>query len=238
MELNISELDNLGENMYDQIPENRPVKVIKKEKVRFNSNIISDPVSNIQPNINTKSVLKKMTRPHVPAQKPKVSYDDILSKMGMFVADGQLHLLDNQPLNVQQQIKQQHAYQSQNQSAMQNQSFNKPYQAQAYQQPHSQAYQSQPQNQPQQSQPQQSQAYQQNSYIYNKYFNNEVNDQPDVRVPRNLQEYKNMLMHDILQKHRIRQIKSTKLVMPNSNINFAPAYSSMNMNKLFKFSNR
>jgi hypothetical protein len=227
MELNISELDNLGENMYDQIPENRPVKVIKKEKVRFNSNINADPVSPNQPNINTKSVLKKMTRPHVPAQKPKVSYDDILSKMGMFVADGQLHLLDNQPLKVQQQIKQQHAYQSQNQSAMQNQSFNKPYQPQAYQ----------PQQQPQ-NQPQQSQAYQQNSYIYNKYFNNEVNDQPDVRVPRNLQEYKNMLMHDILQKHRIRQIKSTKLVMPNSNINFAPAYSSMNMNKLFKFSNR
>jgi hypothetical protein len=228
MELNITEFGNDGENMYDQIPENRPVKVIKKEKVRFNSNIIADPVSNIQPNINTKSVLKKMTRPHVPEQKPKVSYDDILSKMGMFVADGQLHLLDNQPLNVQQQIKQQHAYQSQNQK--------QPYQQQQQQQP----YQQQQQQQPYQQQKQQ-QAYQQpqqNSYIYNKYFNNEVNDQPDVRVPRNLQEYKNMLMHDILQKHRIKQIKSTKLVMPNSNINFAPSYSSMNMNKLFKFSNR
>jgi hypothetical protein len=216
MELNISEFGNDVENMYDQIPENRPVKVIKKEKVRFNSNIIADPVITNQANINTKSVLKKMTRPHVPEQKPKVSYDDILSKMGMFVADGQLHLLDNQPLNVQQQIKQQ----------LQNQK--QPYQQQQQQQP---PYQPQKQQQPYQ-QPQQ------NSYIYNKYFNNEVNDQPDVRVPRNLQEYKNMLMHDILQKHRIKQIKSTKLIMPNSNINFAPAYSSMNMNKLFKFSNR
>jgi hypothetical protein len=232
MELNITEFGNDGENMYDQIPENRPVKVIKKEKVRFNSNIIADPVSNIQPNINTKSVLKKMTRPHVPEQKPKVSYDDILSKMGMFVADGQLHLLDNQPLNVQQQIKQQ----------LQNQK--QPYQQQQQQQPYQQQQQQQPyqqqKQQPYQQQKQQ-QAYQQpqqNSYIYNKYFNNEVNDQPDVRVPRNLQEYKNMLMHDILQKHRIKQIKSTKLVMPNSNINFAPSYSSMNMNKLFKFSNR
>ena len=213
MEINISEFGNDGENMYEQIPENRPVKVIKKDKVRFNSNINADPVTSNQPNINTKSVLKKMTRPHVPAQKPKVSYDDILSKMGMFVADGQLHLLDNQPLNVQQQIRQEQAYKKQNQS-----------QTQAYRQPQ-QAYQTQQQPQ-------------QNSYIYNKYFNNEVNDQPDVRVPRNLQEYKNMLIHDILQKHRIKQVKSTKLVMPNSNINFAPAYSSMNMNKLFKFSNR
>lgn len=223
MELNISELDSYNENnnMYDQIPENTPVKIIKKDKVRFNSNIIVEPNVTAQPtltNINTKSVLKKMTRPHVPEPKPKVSYDDILSKMGMFVADGQLHLLDNQPPQLQQQIKQQ--IHQQNQTPRQTPA----YQQQSYQQNQTQqAYQQQPQ---------------QNSYIYNKYFNNEVNDQPDVRVPRNLQEYKNMLIHDILQKHRIKQVKSTKLVMPNSNINFAPAYSSMNMNKLFKFSNR
>ena len=36
MELNISEV---SDNMYDQIPENVPIKIIKKDKVRFNSNI-------------------------------------------------------------------------------------------------------------------------------------------------------------------------------------------------------
>ena len=77
----------------------------------------------------------------------------------------------------------------------------------------------------------------QNSYIHNKYFSNENHAEPQVRVPRTLQEYRNMLVHDIIQKQKIKQMKSTKLVMPTSNINFAP-YSTQNMNKLFKFSNR
>ena len=85
MELNISELND---NMYDQIPENKPIKSIKKDnKVRFNSNINEPTATNTH--VPNKSVLKKMVRPHVPEKKPQVSYDDILSKMGMFVADGQ-----------------------------------------------------------------------------------------------------------------------------------------------------
>jgi len=181
MELNISELDD---NMYNQIPENRPIKVAKNVNTREN--------------VPTKSAIKKVVRPRVPDQKPKISYDEILSKMGMFVADGQLHLLDEQSPQIKQQFKQQ-------QQPIQN--IN-------------------PISTPQ------------NSYIYNKYFSNE-NQNADIgpRVPRSLQEYRNMLVQDILQKQRIRQIKSTKLVMPNSNIHFAP-YSSHNMNKLFSFSNR
>jgi hypothetical protein len=191
MELNISELND---NMYDQIPENKPIKIIKKDnKVRFNSNI-NETVT------NTKSVLKKMVRPHVPEKKPQVSYDDILSKMGMFVADGQLHLLDNQPLKVQEQIKQQ---------INQSQGEEPPGLGNA-----------------------------QNSYIYNKYFSNEMqNVDNGPRVPKTLLEYRNMLIQDIIQKQKAKQIKSTKLIMPTSNINFAP-YSSGNMNKLFNFSNR
>jgi hypothetical protein len=181
MELNISELDD---NMYDQIPENKPIKVVK----------------NTNKNVPTKSAIKKVVRPHVPEQKPKISYDDILSKMGMFVADGQLHLLEEQPQQVQQQMKQQHQQQQQ-------------------------------QNITPISTPQ-------NSYIYNKYFSNETqNANIGPRVPQSFQEYKNMLVQDIIQKQKIKQIKSTKLIMPNSNIHFAP-YSSHNMNKLFSFSNR
>jgi hypothetical protein len=192
MELNISELDD---NMYDQIPENRPIKVVKKTNTNVNG--------------PTKSAIKKIVRPHVPEQKPKISYDDILSKMGMFVADGQLHLLDEHPKQVQQQImKQQQQQPKQQQPKQQQQQYTSPI--------------STPQN----------------SYIYNKYFSNETqNTNMGPRVPRSLQEYRHMLVQDIVQKQRVRQIKSTKLVMPNSNIHFAP-YSSHNMNKLFSFSNR
>jgi hypothetical protein len=184
MELNISELDD---NMYDQIPENTPIKVVKKTNTT----------------VPTKSAIKKVVRPQVPEQKPKISYDEILSKMGMFVADGQLHLLDEHPKQVQQQIMKEIPKQQQQQQQHIN-----------------------PISTPQ------------NSYIYNKYFSNEnQNAHTGPRVPRSLQEYRNMLVQDIVQKQRIRQIKSTKLVMPNSNIHFAP-YSSHNMNKLFSFSNR
>ena len=192
MEFNISELDDLNDNMYDQIPEN-------SKKVHF---------LQTAPPTQTKSAIKKVTRPHVPEQKPKLSYDDILSKMGMFVAEGQLHLLDNQPLEVQQQIKQQ-----------------------IKKTKHINQVTEQYVEQPQQNQ-------NQNSYIYNKYFSNEMqNTDTGPRVPRSLQEYRNMLLQDLIQKQRVRQMKSTKLIMPTSNINFAP-YSTQNMNKLFSFSNR
>jgi hypothetical protein len=148
--------------------------------------------------IPIKVVNKKVVR----FNKPKISYDDILSKMGMFVSDGQLHLTNEEPRQQQQQPRQQQPRQQQQQ-----QNIN-------------------PISTPQ------------NSYIYNKYFSNEMkNTNAGPRVPKTLQEYRNMLVQDIIQRRRIRQIKSTKLIMPNSNINFAP-YSSQNMNKLFSFSNK
>ena len=195
MELTVSELDD---NMYDQIPENIPVKITKKDNRVHFAEKPSPPTS------VTKSVVKKVTRPQVVEQKPKMSYDDILSKMGMFVAEGQLHLLDNQPIKVQEQLQQQYSQQKYVEPQQQQQQYFEPIQ---------------------------------NSYIHNKYFSNENQAEPQVRVPKTLQEYRNMLVHDILQRQKIKQMKSTKLVMPTSNINFAP-YSSQNMNKLFSFSNR
>lgn len=232
MELSINELDqdlNTNNpffkdnvNMYEQIPENFPVKVTKKvNKVTFNNNnTINDRNNNdntiLRPmNQSIPKPYAKMVRPQVPAPKSQISYDDILNKLGMFVADGKLHLLENQSEQVKQQIKQQHGNNKQS-----NHQYQKPSQ------------QSQPYQQSQQSQP-----YQQNSYIYNKYFSNETNDTPQVRVPKNVTEYKNMLISDLLQKQKIKQIKSTKLIMPNSNINYAPN-TSRNLNQLFTFSNR
>lgn len=73
------------------------------------------------------------------------------------------------------------------------------------------------------------------SYIYNKYFKdyNDANiqqQQPQIRVPKTIEEYKKMLLEDkikqIVEKKRISQIKSTKLLFTNSiNIN-------VNKNKL------
>ena len=133
----------------------------------------------------------KILRPKVTAEEPKVSYDDILLKMGMFVADGKLHLGSNQNNN-QNQI--------------------------------------------------QEEKVPDNSYIYNKYFNNDLSKaEPTVRVPKTLEEYRDMLIHDIRQKQRIKQIKSTKLFLPTQNIHFAPnnnANANMNLNRLFNFSNK
>jgi hypothetical protein len=142
----------------------------------------------------------------MPEQKPKISYEDILSKMGMLVSDGKLHLVDRNTLTPQQQ----QLLNSQSQQ----------YQSQQYQ----------PQSMDNTNIPK-------NSYIYNKYFKDEVKPQNNVRKARSLHEYKMMLVDDYLEKQRIKQIKSTKLVMPTSNINMA-AGNSGNLNKLFGFSKR
>jgi hypothetical protein len=76
----------------------------------------------------------------------------------------------------------------------------------------------------------------QNNYIYNKYFKDQTVGATTDNRPRNAEEYKNMLIRDILQHHKIKQMKSTKLIMPTSNINVAR--SSANLNKLFDFSKR
>lgn len=71
------------------------------------------------------------------------------------------------------------------------------------------------------------------SYIYNKYFSHEQrHDGHNVRKPRNITEYKNMLIHDIMQRRRLKQVKSTKIILPTSNV-YYPSYSG-DMNKLFK----
>jgi hypothetical protein len=99
------------------------------------------------------------------------------------------------------------------------------------------------QNQMQQNQMQQNQVQYdinqnipQNSYIYNKYFRDQTPSQDNIRQPLTILDYQNMIIHDALQKQRIKQIKSTKLLMPTSNINLAAG--SSNLNKLFTFPKR
>jgi len=185
-ELDISELDNLffeEEVEVEDIPENIiPKPIIKNTK-------------------NTNKVQFVIQKPEI---KPPISYDDILNKMGMFVAEGKLHLMDNLNKGQQQQVlqKNQNQNQNQNQNWVEDVPLTK-----------------------------------QNTYIHNKYFNNEVKETATVRVPKNVYEYRNMLIQDIIQRQKIKQLKSTKLFLPDTNIHFA-SNSNANMNKLFNFSLR
>lgn len=213
MELNITEVDDIdnfnelnkvhldSQFEYEKIPENTvpvPIKVIKKS-VHFTDNTVfpQKPTHQTIPKVNA-----KITRPQMPPQKPKISYEDILSKLGMLVSNGKLHLIDRNTLTPQQQqILNSQGQQSKYQQSMDD--TNIP----------------------------------QNSYIYNKYFKDDVKPQNNLRRPRSLHEYKMMLVDDYIQRHRIQQMKSTKLVMPTSNINIAGGHSG-NLNKLFDFSKR
>ena len=79
-----------------------------------------------------------------------------------------------------------------------------------------------------------------NSYIYNKLFKNEINNDntPTILVPKNLLEYRNMLLKNIIQQEKNKRSKSRNLIIQthdNINININKHTSS---NKLFNFSNR
>lgn len=198
MELNITELDhydnfdntfvfNQDDNKlsFEEIPENSEyIKGIKKG-VSFEEPF--KPINQSVPKENA-----RMIRPKTPNSRPQISYEDILSKMGMFVLDGKLHLLENK--NQMQQNQQQ--YQNQQTKIQQN--------------------------------------IPPNNYIYNKYFKEEIQQVDNIRKPMTKNEYKMMLLQDILQKERIKQIKSRRLIMPTSNINIASS-NSANLNKLFNF---
>ena len=77
----------------------------------------------------------------------------------------------------------------------------------------------------------------QNSYIYNKYFKEQIQSENKVKRPLTLMEYRRMLLKDIIQKRRIREIKSKKLMLPSSNINIS-SRNPGDMNRLFNFSRR
>ena len=204
MELNIYELDEDNNQFYDEIPENSfSTKVIKN--VHFEDN--QKPTHQSIPKVNA-----KMIRPKMPNPTPKISYEDILSKMGMFVSDGKLHLVDRNTLTSEKQ-KELMDYQR-------NIKQNEPHVTK--------------QNEPHAN----NQNVPQNSYIYNKLFKDQIQPQITVRKPKTIQEYKRMLVQDYLIREKNKQIKSTKLIMPTSNINISDGNSRGLQNRLFSFSKR
>ena len=197
------------QSSFEQIPENTvPIKVIKKG-VHFEEPL--RPTHQAIPRVNARIV-----RPQIQSSNPKISYEDILSKMGMFVSDGKLHLVDRNDKKQKELLNSQ--YQSQT-NKNQFQHVNQQYETNIET---NTAYNI-PQNIPQ------------NSYIYNKFFKDDLQAQNTIRKPKTLEEYKIMLIKDHIQRQKIKQIKSTKLIMPTSNINFSAGHSA-NLNKLFTFS--
>jgi hypothetical protein len=219
MELNINELDdynydfdNISVEEIDYIPpknsrsfEEIPENNFPKKKVHFNEPL--KPINQTIPKINAKMVRQQF----VPV-KPQISYDDILKKIGMFVVNGKLHLIeDNNKIKQQLRNNQENNYIQQNNYKQTNKQVN---------------YNIDPN-------------MNQNSYIYNKYFKEHVQTVENVKRPMTLMEYRRKLIKDILQKKRINEIKSTKLLFPTSNINISGGIRHPEeMNKLFNFSKR
>jgi len=90
MQLNIFELNKneLIKRSFEQIPENI---------ISTKNDIIRDPTISKQN--------AKIIKEQIPSQKQKISYEDILSKMGMFVSDGKLHLVNKNAVSVEQQVE-------------------------------------------------------------------------------------------------------------------------------------
>jgi len=224
MQLNIKEVDDnftgteepyetfeSVSSVYEKIPENDiAIKVIKKGVHFDNSTLYKErPINQSIP-----KPYAKMVRQQIPQEKSKISYEDILSNMGMLVSDGKLHLIDRNAISQQQKeifnSQQKHEYKT---------------------------YPEHNRQEPLKSQSINNTTMPNNSYIYNKYFKDEIKSNETVRRPRTLNEYKMMLVDDYLQGQIIKQLKSTKLIMPSSNINIS-AKNSGNLNKLFNFSKR
>ena len=196
MELNFSELDNTQtqnpyQNFNDSTQLNNPDKYWENYQ---------------QP--KTQQVKKK-----------KVSFDDILSNMNLVVnKSGVLQFM--QPLqNEEYYPDQQNQYQQNQYQQNQYQQKQQPYQEYVAQQ-----IAKRPQNQNKnQNQPAIDPALK-NSFLYNKYFKDykeATTNEPEVRVPKTMEEYRRMLIEDkikqIQQKKRIADIKSTKLLFTTNN---------------------
>lgn len=196
MELNINELN------------------IEDTSEEFDFSCLEDKVniqnSQVKETKVPRSILK--TKPNVKEQK-RVSYDDILSKMGMYVDNGQLHLAKKNGL--------QFSSSECGSSVCAKKSIANNLNANATKKviPIS---------------------AQENSYIYNKYFKDHIQPVKEVLVPKTPQEYKEMLLKKIvenkIQKFRIQQMKSTKLIMPTENIQVSRENTSRGENRFFNFS--
>jgi hypothetical protein len=161
------------------------------------------------------TTVKKTTNPHTKTISP---HDEILSKMGMYVENGKISVINKK--NVR--------FSNTNTNNNNNNS-------------NSNVYKCGPKMQCSRVKKMQESikhpiiSDNKNSYIYNKYFKNESQEAIAEPEPLTKEQIIQKLLQNRLQRQRIKQIKSTKLIMPTENIHYAP---ENNFNRLFGFSNR
>lgn len=120
-------------------------------------------------------------------KKNHIDYDGILRKMGMKEVKGKLCWDKNIASSSQNFIPYEIGQRRKNINTQQQKSDTKLYN-QSYQSPDYQ-----------------------NSYIHNKYFKNEFKQLEELQKPRNLIEYRNMLIRQIIEQKRAQQIKSRQM---------------------------
>jgi hypothetical protein len=196
MELNIQEINNSCENP--------------------NIVVLNDIIYPENFSINDKNIIEN---------KPTSTYDQILSKMGMYVENGKLTVVDKKK-----------KVSFGNENIIANSKNNGTISNECNKIKCTRLQQSIKQQQQQQQQQLQTNINQ-NSYIYNKYFKNQQNIDSEIQetIPLTKEQLIQKLLQNKIQRERIRQIKSTKLIMPTDNIHFAP---EQNFNRLFGFSQR
>jgi hypothetical protein len=177
-------------------------------------------------------------------QTPQITYDDILNKINIHIQEqitkkiepntNNINLLKEQYQNIQ-------SYQN-NKNNQNIQSYQNNKNIQSYQNIQNnknnqniQSYQNIQNNQNNQN----IQSYQNNknnksyqnnqkneNYINNKYFSKTTNNEPIILKPKNIEEYRKMIIEQMIINHNrkvyISNIKSKKLIMPIQNINIRP----------------
>ena len=107
----VTENNELIESSFEEIPENT---ISIKKKVP--QSILKKNVTNVRNVTNVKNVTNIKNVKNVKnVDKPKISYEDILSKMGMFVSDGKLHLVDKNSVSFKNQNQNENISQNKNQ---------------------------------------------------------------------------------------------------------------------------
>jgi hypothetical protein len=158
-------------------------------------------------------------------KKKKVSFDDILSNMNLVVnGAGVLQFMaSKQPQQQHQQQQQQHQQQQQQQHQYKPQQYDHYMQQYQQQKSHNNNIVEQVIKQPATNDAPIDPNVK-HSYIYNKYFKDYKNatnsNEPVIRVPKTMEEYRQMLLEDkikqIEEAKRINEIKSTKLLFTSN----------------------
>jgi len=206
MDITYSELDN-SQNPYQNFDYNTNIDY-NPTNIEYNpTNIDYNPNIEVNPE---KYWENSQEQTNVRNKKKKVSFNDILSNMNIVVnQQGVLQFMQPSP-DLQEQIYPQQQYQQPYQEYVAQQVLKKP-------------------------QKQGIDPAVKNSFLYNKYFKDYKDDtvvQPEVRVPKTMEEYRQMLLDDrikaIEQKKRISQIKSTKLLFTTNTGNQGVIRSTKN----------